>query len=221
MNDDRSAMHTRPSLLVRVRDAGDAGAWATFVDIYAPVVYGFGRRRGLQDADAADLTQEVMGEVVRSIRDFEYQPQRGRFRDWLLLIARRRLFRFFDRRARHGEVHGQADALDQAEDHTPDADWNDAFSARVLEVALKRIQPDFEPATWRAFERVWLENRPAPETAAELSMKIQLVYKAKSRVLKRLTEEVEEINEDFTWLDAIETTTRGPGGQVRRVESSH
>ena len=41
------------------------------------------------------------------------------------------------------------------------------------------------------------------ETAAELSMKIQLVYKAKSRVLKRLTEEVEEINEDFSWLDAI------------------
>jgi RNA polymerase sigma factor (sigma-70 family) len=221
MNDDRSAMHTRPSLLVRVRDTGDAGAWTAFVDIYAPLVYGFGRRRGLQDADAADLTQEVMGEVVRSIRAFEYQPARGRFRDWLLLIARRRLFRFFDRRARRGEEHGQADALDQAEDQSPDVDWNDAFSARVLEVALHRIQPDFEPATWRAFERVWLENRPAPETAAELSMKIQLVYKAKSRVLKRLTEEVEEINEDFTWLDAIETSSTGPGGPGTRVQTGH
>jgi RNA polymerase sigma-70 factor (ECF subfamily) len=221
MTDDRSAMHTRPSLLVRVRDAADAGAWATFVDIYAPLVYGLGRRRGLQDADAADLTQDVMGEVIRSIRAFEYQPARGRFRDWLLLIARRRLCRFFDRRARRGEEHGQADALDQAEDRTPDADWNDAFSARVLEVALQRIQPDFEPATWRAFERVWLENRPAPETAAELSMKIQLVYKAKSRVLKRLTEEVEEINEDFSWLDAIEASPKGPGGPGTRVQTGH
>ncbi len=213
MNEDRSAMHTRPSLLVRVRDASDASAWAAFVDIYAPLVYRLGRRRGLQDADAADLTQEVMGEVVRSIRAFEYQPARGRFRDWLLLIARRRLYRFFDRRARRGEEHNRADALDQVVDQTPDTDWNDAFSARVLEVALQRIQPDFAPATWRAFERVWLENRPAPEAAAELSMKIQLVYRAKSRVLKRLTEEIEEINEDFSWLDSIETPARR-GGSV-------
>ena len=132
------------------------------------------------------------------------------------MIARRRLYRFFDRRARRGEEHDQADALDQADDQTPDTDWNDAFSVRVLEVALERIQPDFEPATWRAFERVWLENRPAPEAAAELSMKIQLVYKAKSRVLKRLTEEVEEINEDFSWLDAIETPgRREPGAEER------
>jgi len=219
MTDDRSAMHTRPSLLVRVRDVGDAGAWTTFVDIYAPLVYGFGRRRGLQDADAADLTQDVLGEVVRSIRDFEYQPARGRFRDWLLLIARRRLFRFFERRGRRGEQHGQAEGLEQAEYQTPDADWNDAFSSRVLEVALRRIQPDFEPMTWRAFERVWLENRSAPETAAELSIKIQLVYKAKSRVLKRLTEEVEEINEDFSWLDAIEASARGSGGGASRVKA--
>jgi RNA polymerase sigma factor (sigma-70 family) len=219
MNDDRSAMHTRPSLLVRVRDVRDAGAWTAFVDVYAPLVYGFGRRRGLQDADAADLTQEVMGEVVRSIREFEYQPARGRFRDWLLLIARRRLFRFFERRARRGEEHGQAEVLVQAEDETPDAEWNDAFSDRVLQVALQRIQPDFEPITWRAFERVWLENRSATETAVELSIKIQLVYKAKSRVLKRLTAEVEEINEDFSWLDAIEASSRGSGGGASRVET--
>jgi RNA polymerase sigma factor (sigma-70 family) len=219
MTDDRSAMHTRPSLLVRVRDAGDTGAWTAFVDVYAPLVYGFARRRGLKDADAADLTQEVMGEVVRSIRDFEYQPERGRFRDWLLLIARRRLFRFFERRERRTEEQRDLHSLDQADVQTPDSDWNDAFSARVLEVALRRIQPDFEPSTWRAFERVWLENRSAPETAAELSMKIQLVYKAKSRVLKRLTEEVQEINDDFSWLDAIETSRRRPEGGASRVET--
>ncbi len=219
MEDDRSAMHTRPSLLVRVRDASDTTAWNTFVDIYARLVYGFGRRRGLQDADAADLTQEVMGEVVRSIRAFEYQPERGRFRDWLLLIARRRLIRLYERRAHRAEELGQAEVLAQAEDQSPDADWNDAFSDRVLQIALQRIRPDFEPTTWRAFERVWLEKRSAPETAAELSIKIQLVYKAKSRVLKRLTAEVEEISEDFSWLDAIERRPPGPGGSPNRRET--
>ncbi len=56
-------METKPSLLVRLRDPLDAEAWRTFVGLYAPLVYRYGRRRALQDADAADLTQEVMGEV--------------------------------------------------------------------------------------------------------------------------------------------------------------
>src|SRR5262249_52941712 len=51
---------TRASLLVRIRDARDAAAWGEFVDLYAPLVHGFARRQGLQDADAADLTQDVL-----------------------------------------------------------------------------------------------------------------------------------------------------------------
>jgi RNA polymerase sigma-70 factor, ECF subfamily len=201
MDDHQSALHTRPSLLVRLRDAADAQAWSAFVEIYAPLIYGFTRRRGLQDADAADVTQEAMAEVARTIRAFEYRPERGRFRDWLLLITRRRLIRFFDRRARRAEDVHQAELLARAEDPTPDPEWSEAFNARVLQAALQRIQPHFEPTTWRAFERVWIENRSAAETAAELSIQVQLVYKAKSRVLKRLEEEVRDIVEDFSWLD--------------------
>jgi RNA polymerase sigma-70 factor (ECF subfamily) len=202
MSDADSVSHTRPSLLVRVRDAGDDDAWRTFVDIYAPLVYRFCRRRGLQDADAADLAQEVMGEVARSIRDFEYRPERGRFRDWLLLITRRRLGRYFDRRART-ENPGQEALQELADEQAPDPEWVEAFNSRVLEAALARIRPQFEPSTWRAFERVWLENRSAAEAAEELSIRIHAVYVAKSRVLKRLVEEVRDLVEDFSWLDAI------------------
>ncbi len=81
------AVQTRPSLLARVRDVRDADAWQTFVTLYAPLVYRYVRQRGLQDADAADLTQDVMSAVARSIRTFEYRPERGRFRDWLRTIA--------------------------------------------------------------------------------------------------------------------------------------
>jgi RNA polymerase sigma-70 factor (ECF subfamily) len=192
--------------LVRVRDVGDAEAWRTFVTIYAPLVYRLARRQGLQDADAADLTQEVMGEVARAIRSFDYHPERGRFRDWLRTITRRRLGRFKKHRERCPERPCGTGALEQIEDgdDRPDADWNDAFNAQVLRTALQRIQSCFEPMTWRVFERVWLENRSAAETAGELSMRIDLVYLAKSRVLKRLEKEVHEIAEDFSWLDAIE-----------------
>jgi RNA polymerase sigma factor (sigma-70 family) len=202
MRDADSALHTRPSLLVRMRDSGDDVAWRTFVDIYAPLVHRFARRRGLQDADADDLAQDVMAEVARSIRAFEYQPERGRFRDWLLLITRRRLVRCFDRRAR-AEKPCQEAVLDHADDPTPDPDWVEAFNNRILETALNRIRPHFEPWTWRAFERVWLENRSAAEVADELSIRVHSVYVAKSRVLKRLMEEVRDLVEDFTWLDAL------------------
>src|SRR5437868_6432315 len=51
---------TRPSLLLRLRDARDGVAWSEFVEVYAPLVYGYARKQGLQDADAADVTQEVL-----------------------------------------------------------------------------------------------------------------------------------------------------------------
>jgi RNA polymerase sigma-70 factor (ECF subfamily) len=100
MEEPHSTLHTRPSLLVRVRNASDADAWRTFVAVYAPVVYRYARRQGLQDADAGDLTQEVMSELSRAIRDFTYQPERGRFRSWLRTIARRKLWQFQRRRRR-------------------------------------------------------------------------------------------------------------------------
>ena len=48
---------TRVSLLNRLKDGGDHQAWTAFVRLYGPVIYGFARKRGLQDADAADLMQ--------------------------------------------------------------------------------------------------------------------------------------------------------------------
>jgi RNA polymerase sigma factor (sigma-70 family) len=201
-----STMETKPSLLVRLRDPLDAEAWRTFVALYAPLVYRYGRRRGLQDADAADQTQEVMSEVARAIRAFDYQPERGRFRDWLLTIARRRLTRFQAWRARHPVASSGSELPELTGDDEPDPDWNEAFNARVLRVALRRIRPHFEASSWRAFERVWLEHHGAAEVADALSMSIEAVYMAKSRILRRLEEEVENIAEHFSWLDAIEAS---------------
>ncbi len=202
---DVSSTQTRPSLLLRIRDVCDAEAWQTFVTIYAPLVYQFSIRRGSQHADAADLTQDVMVEVARAIRSFEYQPEKGRFRHWLLTVTRRLLLRFNKRIARRPERACDIEELETLEDDQADVDWDGAFNARVLRVAMQRIQPLFEPFTWRAFECVWVEHRSAAEAAEKLSLRIEQVYIAKSRVLKRLSEEVHEIVEDFSWLDAIDT----------------
>lgn len=181
---------------MRLRHAEDAAAWQTFVETYAPLVYNFCRSRSLQDADATDVTQEVLLEVSRSMPRFEYQPERGRFRNWLGTLTRRRLAQFFKRRERGGAAQPAAD-VEEIVAPEADTEWTAAFHARVLEVALQRIRPEFEPRTWQAFERVWRDNLPALEASRELAVPIDAVYVAKSRVLKRLREEILLLAEDL------------------------
>jgi len=97
-----SSLPTQSSLLVRIRDARDVESWKTFVAIYAPLIYRDCRRKVLQDADAADLCQEVLAQVARSMPTFEYQPGRGRFRDWLGTVTRHRIARFLEKHSARG-----------------------------------------------------------------------------------------------------------------------
>ncbi len=196
---DPVSRQTPPSLLVRIRDPRDAASWQAFVDLYAPLVYRYCRRRGLQDADAADVGQEVLLQVAQSIRTFEYRPERGRFRDWLGAVARSKVERWRRQRDRQAQGAGGADsedALSAVAAPEADTEWTAAFNAHVLQAALERCRPHFEPTTWRAFEREWVDQRPAPEVARELGVSVAAVYVAKSRVLKRLREEVRLIAED-------------------------
>jgi RNA polymerase sigma factor (sigma-70 family) len=199
VDEEDSGRQTHPSLLIRLRDPLDAVAWATFAEVYAPMIYRYARHRGLQDADAADVTQDVLAEVSRCIRTFEYRPEAGRFRDWMGTLARRKLIRFLDRKAR-GELEVLTDLDPEhpacAENSQPDTDWDTVFAETIWQAALARAKERFEPATWQAFERVWIDGRGAAEAAAELGLTIEKVYVAKSRVLKRLEEEVRLLAED-------------------------
>src|SRR5262245_20822253 len=82
---------TRASLLLRLRDPHDGGAWREFVELYMPLVYGYARKQGLQHAGAADLSQDVLGAVAGAVGRLEYDPDRGAFRNWLFTVVRRKL----------------------------------------------------------------------------------------------------------------------------------
>jgi RNA polymerase sigma-70 factor (ECF subfamily) len=191
---------TAPRLLLRLRDIQDAAAWQTFVAVYAPLIYRYCRRHGLQDADATDIGQEVLTQVARSIRTFEYQPQRGRFRDWLGTVTRNKLRRFLGKQGQAvcGRGGPTSDAeLDETVAPEADSEWTARFNAHLLQVALERVRPQVEGTTWRAFELVWLDNRPAAAVAPEVGLTVASVYVAKSRVLRRLREEVILLAEDI------------------------
>jgi RNA polymerase sigma-70 factor (ECF subfamily) len=200
MTDPASSLHTQTSLLVRLRDARDTESWQTFVTIYGPLIYRYCRRKGLQDADAADVGQEVLTQVARSMSTFEYQRERGRFRDWLGTVTRHKIGRCLEKKQRGAQAAGGEqgdDVLDRLPAPEAENDWTVEYNARVLQAALERIRWHFEPATWRAFELAWREQRPAAEAAQELDLPIEAVYWAKSRVLKRLREEILLLAEDL------------------------
>src|SRR5271169_7220959 len=119
---------TRASLLVRLREGSDAGAWQEFVRLYAPVIYGFARKRGLQDADAADLMQEVLRSVLSAANRLEYDPTRGTFRGWLFTVTRNKVFNFLDSRSRRVQGSGDSRMQQRLEQHADadgglSADW--------------------------------------------------------------------------------------------------
>src|SRR4051794_29157890 len=101
---------TRASLLLRLRDPRDEAAWREFVGLYAPLVYGYARKQGLQDADAADLSQEVLGSVAGAVGRLDYDPAKGAFRNWLFTVVRRKLSDW--RRGRKNDPAGGPDALE-------------------------------------------------------------------------------------------------------------
>jgi RNA polymerase sigma-70 factor (ECF subfamily) len=186
---------THPSLLLRVRDGADHQAWSEFIAIYGPLIYSFCRRRGLQESDAADVCQEVLSRVAGAMGSFEYQSEKGRFRGWLGTITFRELARW----SKSKRVPGTTDP-DEVEGLEARAiatsDWDDHFHASLLQVALSRIEPYFEPVNWQAFTRVWLNSQPAPEVASQLGITVDKIYVAKSRILKRLRMEVLQMSED-------------------------
>jgi RNA polymerase sigma-70 factor (ECF subfamily) len=58
--------------------------------------------------------------------------------------------------------------------------------------ALELIRGDFEARTWRAFWMVAVDGVPTAEAAGELGLSTASVRQAKSRVLRRLKDELGE-----------------------------
>ena len=82
-----SAPETRPSLLIRLKDQGDQAAWTEFVEVYRPVICRLAASRGMQNADAEDLAQQVLTSLAKAIGRWQDDPQRARFRTWLRRVA--------------------------------------------------------------------------------------------------------------------------------------
>ncbi len=190
---------TRASLLVRLRDPRDQAAWTEFVDLYTPLVYGYARKQGLQDADAADLSQDVLGAVAGAVGRLEYDPLRGAFRNWLFTVVRRKLSNWLA--AQSNRTRGSGDTATHqllARCLAPsdmEAEWEAEWQQRLVAWACEQVQMDVSLRTWQAFWRTAIDGQPGKQVAADLGMSLAAVYHARSRVLARLKEMVQSARE--------------------------
>jgi RNA polymerase sigma-70 factor (ECF subfamily) len=192
---------TRASLLLRIRDAGDRAAWEEFVGRYAPLVYRFARRRGLQDADAADLTQEVLQAVAGAAQRLDYDPSRGSFRGWLFTVSRNRLVNLVNRRARQPQVPGDTELRDRlnallAPAAAEEDLWEQEYQRSRLAWAAELVKVHFEPTTWQAFWRTAVAGESPRAVAECLGLSVGAVHIAKSRVIARLKTTLNSLPDD-------------------------
>jgi len=191
---------TSLSLLKRVRRS-DRDAWVRLAALYSPVVYGWCRRAGLQDNDAADAVQEIFRSVFQGLAQFrgdEDNENSGSFRGWLWAITRNQIRVFFRRQAVVPQAIGgtdaqvrfaeQADGWQLLDENEPDAA---VTRRRLLHRALDLVKGDFSDVTWQVFSRVTLQERSIQDVAAEFGLTDNAVRQAKFRVLRRLREELD------------------------------
>jgi RNA polymerase sigma-70 factor (ECF subfamily) len=188
---------TRVTFLALLRqDPTDQAAWEVFVERYGRHIYRWCRQWQLQDADAEDVTQDILMRLAQKLRAFTYEPSRS-FRGWLKTLAHHAWRNFVDSPRRAQAASGGNQAWEQMQTLEARDDLlrklQEAFDHELLEAAKVRVRLRVAPHTWEAFRLVALEGRPVAEVAAAVQLQVAMVYVAKSKVQKMLQEEIQQL----------------------------
>jgi RNA polymerase sigma-70 factor (ECF subfamily) len=188
---------TSPTLLGRLgRVPADQAAWGQFAERYGRKIYGWCRRWGLQEADAEDVTQQVLLKLADTMRTFSYDPSKS-FRAWLKTVSHHAWRDFAEGRNRPGAGSGDTRVLErlqtvQARDALVDG-LDEEFSRDLLDEAMARVRLHPQPHTWQAFHLLAVEGRFGAEAAERLGMKVATVFAARSKVQKMIQDEVRKL----------------------------
>ena len=188
---------TRVTLLTQLRQfPSDQDGWEEFVEHYGRHIYRWCRQWKLQDADAEDVTQNILVKLAQKLRVFAYDPSRS-FRGWLKTVAHHAWRDFEDSRRRARIVAGDTGVQEQLPNLEAREDLaqklEEAFDLELLETAKVRVRMRVAPHTWEAFRLIAMERLPVAEVASRVRMQVAMVYVAKSKVQKMLQEEIERL----------------------------
>jgi RNA polymerase sigma-70 factor, ECF subfamily len=187
---------TRPTLIARLHNASDATAWVEFCAIYEPTTYRIARKLGLQDADAREVTQNVLLSVSRKIDRFDLSKD-GRFRNWLAQIARNAAIDQL--RRRNKSAVGGSDFMRQMSQQPTAATEMELFDTEARRQqflwAADQVRHQVDQSTWQAFWMTAVDGQSGEWVARQLDMSVGAVYVARCRTLARIKHLLEPYRE--------------------------
>jgi RNA polymerase sigma-70 factor (ECF subfamily) len=151
----------------------------------------------LQAADVDNVVQEVFQSLARTVQDFRRDRGSGSFCAWLFTVTHSRIRDWHRRQRRQPTAVGGSDVLERLEQEpAPPDDPSSATinpTATLCRRALDLVRPEFTETTWQAFWRSTIDGHDTADIAADLGMTANAVRLAKSRVLRRLREELGDL----------------------------
>lgn len=186
---------TRLSLISRIRGE-DAAAWTELVHLYSPLVAFWCRRQGWQESELHDLKQEIFFAVSRSIDRYQPTGDSGSFRAWLWRLARHKMIDAMRRQQRSMSASGGSTALQVIHNVPEQLDVSDEQErsqfTSLVHRALEQVRSEFEPKSWQAFWRTTIDGVPVAAVAEELDVTPATIRQHRSRILRRLRQQLGE-----------------------------
>ncbi len=185
---------TSESLLARLNSVDNSDAWSRFIELYTPLIFYWARKTGLPTQDASDLAQDVLGIVFQKLPQFKYDPDRS-FRGWLRTITLNR-YRQLCRRKSINMIDATGAMLGNlADSRQAESTWDLNYARHLVATAMDSMRGDFAPQTWEALTQLMKTGQPAADVARETGISVWTIYAAKSRLMKRLRNELEGLLE--------------------------
>ncbi len=189
---------TRKSLLDRLGNWEDNTSWKRFFDTYWKLIYGVALQAGLKHNEAEDVVQETFLAVAKNIERFEYDPDRCKFKSWLLTVTRSKIANKFQERGRHQIFPAQMDdtrtgAGERIADQTWEHNWDEQWQKNLVDAAIERVKRAVSIEHFQMFDLFVLKGWPAKDVAKTLGVSIAHVYVAKHRLTKLIRKEKETL----------------------------
>jgi len=185
------AFSTSKSMLSKIK-AGDNIAWSDFYRTYRPLIMLCGSDCNLSASEKEELMQDTVLSMFKG-QHFVYDRSKGRFRDYLRRIIKRRAYDIIRKRSKHQEL--DENILNSLESPEQDDRWAKEWRQHVLNEALRELRSAVEPSTFQAFDLFVIRDMKASKVAEVLDISENTVYLAKMRSLKKLKEIVKNIDE--------------------------
>jgi RNA polymerase sigma factor (sigma-70 family) len=213
-------LSTRRSLITRLKDWDDHEGWREFFQTYWKLIYSVAIKSGLTDSEAEDVVQETVVTVAKTMDTYRYEPEKCRFKTWLMRITRMRIVDQFRKRgpefAAYGARAGPATRT-PTEERIPDPTqpfvetlWDEEWHKNLVDAAMDRVKRRVKPEHYQIFYLSMVKELGAARVARTLGVSAAQVYLVKHRVAALVKKEIQELEKKINSAPSEEPRTHAP-----------